>query len=96
MESRQEHRYTASPETVLVSILNSRQERRFAARLLDISKSGCSMASPQALAPSRNILVVMDRLAIFGTVRRCQRADGGRFRVGVEITRLELAGEAAA
>lgn len=96
MESRHEPRYHSRGEAVVVSVLNSPQECRGSGTLLNISKSGFSVALQLPLAPGTEVLVVLNRLGIFGTVRRCQGSEGEGFTIGAEITCLELNGEVAA
>jgi hypothetical protein len=87
MQRRREPRYQVS-ESVVLTILNAAEECRRPATLVDISRSGYRILSGLDLKLGTQVLITINSVAVFGSVRHCQREGEDSFTAGVQITNV--------
>jgi hypothetical protein len=90
---RREQRYTVK-ESVVVSVLNTRENRPRPGTVLDISRSGYRVLSGLALSEGTEVLTTLNSVAIFGIVRHCELAGEDSYTTGVQITKVVPVSEA--
>ena len=57
-------------------------------QIIDVSESGLRIESNQAFLPGEAIAILVNHLAIFGSVRHCRELSSGWFSSGVRITEI--------
>jgi hypothetical protein len=85
MQRRRERRYQVR-ESVVLTVLNVGQECRRPATLVDISRSGYRVLSGFNLKVGTEVLITINSVAVFGSVRHCEREGEDSFTAGVQIT----------
>ena len=88
MQRRREHRYEVWESVTLSVLSGSANGQTRAATVVDISRSGYRILSGLNLEVGTEVLITLNSVAIFGTLRHCESADMDAFTSGVQITRV--------
>ena len=88
MQRRREHRYEVWESVTLSVLSGSANGQTRAGTVVDISRSGYRVLSGLNLEIGTEVLITLNAVAIFGTVRHCESAEFDSFTSGVQITNV--------
>jgi c-di-GMP-binding flagellar brake protein YcgR len=86
MQRRSEPRFSVW-ESVVLSVMG-KQQTYWPATVVDISQSGYRLLTGVNLKIGTEVLITLNSVVIFGTVRHCEPHDADSFTAGVQISQV--------
>lgn len=87
-ERRRDPRYQIS-EPAAITVCNPFDRIEMRATVVDVSKCGCRIQTSKPIYFAADVLVLVSKAAIFGTVRHCRENAAG-FDIGLRIDQLVM------